>query len=787
MDRNNRNYDNNNHTSHQSTNDTIMAYVDAVIPRTPILAQIYGEIMYYGALDLSVDEYIVLMLYDNTIPIIQMTAEMLNIAARQYLLEVGTTRTYLRNSIRFNNRSIRRRAQEDFIFRELDRRDRFRAISLLEQINHYFSNELLFQEHPRLLTIASSLNRFTMLGFYSEWYGYGTTRLRDPDQRVFEFAPLSWEQVGYPGHSMSYLKEVKQYYSVRPGGGEMSTDADVIVIGAGGGGAVVAKELGEKGVKVLLLEAGPWYGNKKWPNPNTEPGEKSSSDYDDLSIEVLKKSFTDLEDDMNNYVYGKFRWGPANRTHMPWTRNIAGRGFTWQNSGVGGSTLHYFGNSPRAYPQAIDQVWPISYEELVPYYEKVEAALPVATAMATPKEDLFLFGAQKAGWKQLDSPDVTTPGYRLQPNAILRPNLNATNLGENATNIQAVGCTLRGHCVNGCHIGPTVEGVAKRSTLVSYIPRALSTGNVEVRPNAFVVKVLTQGSQESLQAVGVVYRDTWTGEMNEVSAKVVVMAAGGVETPRLWLNSKLPKNEWVGRGLVNHWFDSVSGIFDEETLLDALGVPEIKPYVGQNAAVRFDYPGLGVVETYGLTPGLQAGMIYGTSNKGYSFLNQPNMQEPWDVEGLVVGEQLKVYMKDYTKTLSLLIFTDDDVNIQNSVTLDPVIKDEHGYIPVINYQPSRADEVKRNNLAVIASEILRKAGAKTIIRSNWPPSIFIHITSTMRLGFVTDLNCEAYQVKRLFIADNSVLYNGLGGPNPTLSTQALATRTAEKIMNLYFS
>ena len=78
------------------------------------------------------------------------------------------------------------------------------------------------------------------------------------------------------------------------------------------------------------------------------------------------------------------------------------------------------------------------------------------------------------------------------------------------------------------------------------------------------------------------------------------------------------------------------------------------------------------------------------------------------------------------------------------------------------------------------------AGAKTIIRSNWPPNVFIHIQSTMRMGYVTDTNCEAKQVKRLYIADNSVLYNGLGGPNPTLTTQALATRTAEKISEKYF-
>ena len=567
----------------------------------------------------------------------------------------------------------------------------------------------------------------------------------------------------------------------------MNNDTDVIVIGAGGGGAVVAKELGQKGIKVLLIEAGPWYGNKKWPNPNTEQGAVSSSSYEDLSIDILKKNFTDLEDDMNDFMSGKFRWGPADREQSPWPRVITSGGFAWQNAGVGGTTLHYFGNSPRAFPQAVDNVWPISYEELIPYYEKVEAALPVAPAPSTAKEDLFYYGVRKAGWQLLETPNVTSPGYRPQPNAILRPN---PSLNDPDFDLQGnrVGCTLRGHCVNGCHIGPTVEGVAKRSTFVSYVPRALRSGNVEVRPNTFVTKILTEDDTvEGLHAVGVLYRDTWTGETGELKAQIVVMAAGGIETPRLWLNSQLPENAWVGKGLLNHWFDCVAGIFDEKELMNVLGVSDVKPYVGQNAAARFDYPGLGVVETFGVSPGLYASMLYATSYKGYDFLNQSDLSVPWDIEGLVAGDQLKEFMRDYPRTLSVLIFTDDEVNQRNGITLDADRKDENGFIPVISYRPSVRDEEKRNKLAAIASDILRKSGAKTIIRSNWPPDVFIHITSTMRMGDVTDINCEANQVKRLYIADNSVLYNGLGGPNPTLTTQALATRTAEKIITKYFS
>ncbi len=565
-------------------------------------------------------------------------------------------------------------------------------------------------------------------------------------------------------------------------------DAEVIIIGAGGGGAVAAKEIGEKGIKVLVLEAGPWYGNKEWPKPNEESKAISSSSYADLDIKLLKENFTDLEDDMNDPISGKFRWGSANREQSPWSRINRQGGYAWQSAGVGGSTLLYFANSPRAYPQAFEKEWVISYEELIPYYEKVEKTLPVHQAFAAAKEELFYYGAKKAGWQYLDAKDLTGPGYRPQPNAILKVNPLLNSPDFDIQNNNSVGCTMRGHCVNGCNIGPSVGAVAKRSTLVSYIPLALNTGNVTVRPNTFVTRIITrEDEQEGIYAAAVQYRDTWTGKTGELSARVIVMAGGAIETPRLWLNSDLPENEWVGKGLTNHIIDCLSGIFDEKDLMNILGMSDVKPFVGQNSGARFDYPGLGAFEPFGVSPGLYATMLYGTSQKGYAILNSTNGQQPWDFEGMAAGEQLKNFMRDYRRTLGIVVFTDDEVNQKNAITLDPVLKDENGYIPVITYQVSEEDTVKRDKLVSIASELLRKAGAKIITRANWPTEIFAHIMSTMRMGYVTDTNCEAYQVKRLYIADNSVLCNGLGGPNPTLTTQALSTRTAEKIVGKYFS
>lgn len=569
----------------------------------------------------------------------------------------------------------------------------------------------------------------------------------------------------------------------------MNVDADVIIIGAGGGGAVAAKELAELGVKVLILEAGPWYGNKKWSHPNQSRGPQSSSSPEDLDINLFRQQYTKFEHSMNDTTTGRLRWGPADRRRAPWQRIIPTGGKLWQATGVGGTTQHYWANSPRAYSMAIDDVWPISYRELLPYYEKVEATLPVLPAPTTAKEEMFYYGAKKAGWSFIDTLNPTEPGYRPNPNAILHPNERLMDTSHSLEDLSKLeGCTLCGHCVNGCPHGPSMDKVAKRSTNVSYIPLALKTGNVEIRPNTYTTKILTEHDpKEELRAVGVEYRDTWTGEKGELYAKVIVMAAGCIETPRLWLNSLLPHNSWVGRGLTNHYWDWITGVFDEKDIMGILGQRNINPFVGPTSGGRLDYPGLGCIQPSGLSPGLFSALTFGFSQSGYSFKQEASSQDTWDLQGRLVRDDLKEWMHNYQNTLSFMILTDDQPHKRNGVTLDPILKDEHGPIPVIRYTPSKEDAKKREQLVKISAEILRKAGAKKIIRTNWPAHLFVHIESTMRMGHVVDNICEAYQVRRLFIADNSVHYNGIGGPNPTLTTQALATRTAEKIVMKYFN
>ncbi|WP_254840901.1 GMC family oxidoreductase N-terminal domain-containing protein [Natronomonas marina] len=577
----------------------------------------------------------------------------------------------------------------------------------------------------------------------------------------------------------------------------MTDDYDVVIVGAGGDGPVAAWRLGELGLDVLVLEAGPFYGNKQWEKPTEEPGGETSSSPEDLSGELLDEQFTTRELEMVQ----KLLFGPADHERGFWFRKFPGSGVTIQAAGVGGTTLIYTGNHPRAYPAAIDEQphWPdaISYEDLLPYYRRMEELLDVQPAPVTAKEELFFRGAESAGYDLVTDRNVTEVGYRPQPNAIagpdrkLRADSGYDGNFRHPSDPEAVepveGHTLAAHELlgNPAPRGAPYEEKAKKTSAIGIVPEALKTGNVTVRPNAFVTDVLVDRSLGGdPEATGVKFKDTWSNEVQTVSADAVVLAAGAVETPRLWLNSGLPPNEWVGKGMTIHFGDNVMGFFEEELVDEKLGRSTVDPHEGQTIAARFDYPGVGMLQTTGSSPGIASILGFGASASGFTFSNDLS-EAPWDSQGRLAGTGLKRFLSRYRQALPLLVVTDDRPHKRNGVSVAPGVTDEHGPVPLVNYVPSEGDVRRRDRLAEIATEILREAGADHVHRSDSPPTA-IHLHSTMAMGKVVDTACEAYDVDRLFVADHSALANGVGGPNPTNTGQALALRTAERIADRYF-
>jgi choline dehydrogenase-like flavoprotein len=560
---------------------------------------------------------------------------------------------------------------------------------------------------------------------------------------------------------------------------------DVIIIGAGGGGAIVAKELAARGLDVLLLEAGPHHAN-------------------------AEQEWTHFEVDSNSGS-GVMRWGPADRTQAPWRREQPQNSGIMQVAGVGGTTLHYFANSPRAMPGAflgydgddqlaydVGHLFPLTYGELLPYYRWVEATLPVQTAAIGTKEEVFIRGAEAVGLPFQKSKTTTRDAFRPQENAILQPSgvAGKTDDPKKLHFPQAQGCTFCGHCLQGCYLPLRAPRnlKAKRSTYNSYIPMALTadlwTGGkaVTIIPDAFVTQIQTDPSPSGPVAKRVTWRVGTTGDVLTEDAQVIVMAAGAVESPRLWLNSGLPNvNGWVGVGLTDHAPDLVTGIMPFET----------RSSHGPGSAARADFPGRGSLEPFGVPPAIQAGLGLCMSDAGMAGLYDNGVgpdASGADAVGRLVGTALKDAMSEIDRQLNILVLTDDDVDPQNRVSLSAAQPaDEHGPVPRVETHArtlTARTYANREFLAKKAVDILRAAGAMQVIRTNAAPLLF-HIHSTMRMGLdagtsVLDANGEARAVKRLFIADNSALANALGGPNPTLTMQAVSTRTAEKIYQLYF-
>jgi choline dehydrogenase-like flavoprotein len=558
---------------------------------------------------------------------------------------------------------------------------------------------------------------------------------------------------------------------------------DVIVIGCGGGGPVLAKELAAQGLDVLVLEGGARFAHSE-------------------------EEWSRLDNDANNPESGYFRVGPSDRDQTAWPRALPRPSFVWNVAGVGGTTLHYYGNHPRAQVGAFagyngadaalyDVAHPIPFtlDELRPYYEWVEATLPVAAAPLGTKEEVFFRGAGGIGLAPANEKEPTGFVYRPQQNAILVPQGTAGR-ERDPVYPEAQGCTFCGHCTQGCtmprHAPRNLK--AKRSTDNSYVPMMLTADAwaqggrpAELLADSYVSNILTERSGGTLRAVGVEWEDLRDNSRHAERAKVIVMAGGAFETPRLWLNAKLPNpNRWVGRGLTEHHLDWVVGVFDEYT-----GTSR-----GANSAARADFPGYGAIENVGFPPGLNA-FAQTFSDSGFwgsRPTGSPATRRGADTIGRLVGHDLRRVMSGVDNLLNCLVITDDDVEYQNGTRpAEFNIVDDNGPIARVDVKHrSRSSRTFRNRQFLVeqAVKLLRAAGAKTVHRIDWPPLI-LHNHSTMRMGHdPADSVCDEWGAARwvdaLYIADNSMLANSLGGSNPTNTTQAIVTRQAERIFTEHF-
>jgi choline dehydrogenase-like flavoprotein len=516
---------------------------------------------------------------------------------------------------------------------------------------------------------------------------------------------------------------------------------DVIVIGSGAGGGVIAKELGEAGLTVVVLEAGRRFN--------------AHVDYptDQQDFEIRAPSvFLPADEGRDRYTVE----GP--------------NGFYYnRGKGVGGSTLRYVAISPRFHEsdfrtRSLDGVgadWPISYADLEPHYTRVEYELGVSGA---------------AGANPFDPPRSTpypTPPhpFNLASQVVKR---GAEKLGlhfyREPVAIPSQDWNGRPACVGAgsCHLGCRIE--AKSSMDVTYLRKAEATGRVEIRPECTAREIAVRSDG---RARSVIYFDPRKVE-REVHGRAIVVAGNAIETPRLLLLSRsrlFPDGLANSSGLVGKYFMEHLSVYAYGLFTD-----RVDPWRG--------------IPTGGMIQDFYETSPHHAFARGWSIVVSHGSPWPLAVAGRVPGWGAK--HKARTKRLfghcvGVASIGEQLPDPHNRVILDPLVKDSFGLpVPRLINRPGDNDQAMITAMRARLGELLEAAGATEILSNDYVPGMSSHYVGTCRMGShpktsVVDTWCRSHDVPNLFIGDGSVFVTG-AGVNPALTISALATRTAEGIV-----
>jgi len=523
----------------------------------------------------------------------------------------------------------------------------------------------------------------------------------------------------------------------------MADPVDVLIIGSGASGAAVAWSLAETKMKIVCLEQGDWVKPSDYPANGRDWEARRFGDSDILPNRRQAPADYPVNDSNSIVKIANF-------------------------NAVGGGTVHYAAHFPRLHPsdfrvRTLDGVaddWPLDYRTLEPFYAENDRITGVA-GMA-------------------DDPSYPPHDFPLPPMPLGR---NGTRYGETMNRLGwhwwpsaaaiatrdydgRAACINLGHCLPGCAQG------AKASTDITYWPRAIRAG-VELRTNCRVREV-TRGSDG--MATGAIYYDK-NGTETFQPAHVVVMAANGVGTPRILLNSKSEQfpnglansSGQLGRNLMLHPWPVVFGYVDDE--MDGHRAPVIAAWSKQFYETD---PARDFVRGYMLQFGR------GTGPVGEAQACVESGRVPWGTD------HHRAFRRFAFRRLNIGVACDDLPEPHNRVTLDPVLKDSHGIpAPRIDYTVSENTSRMMEHGIARATEIMQAAGAHTIACSRTALNYPGHLLGTARMGTdparsVVNEWGRSHDVKNLFIVDGSIFVTG-GGVNPTSTIQALALYIADQM------
>jgi choline dehydrogenase-like flavoprotein len=498
---------------------------------------------------------------------------------------------------------------------------------------------------------------------------------------------------------------------------------DLVVVGAGAGGGVLAQRLARKGWKVVVLEKGPfWDPDRDWVSD--EKGAGQAGLY-----------WTD-----NRIISGN--------DPIEMGKNNSGQG-------VGGSMTHFAGYTPRLHPSdfevktrdGVGADWPISYWDLKDAFVRVERELPVAgedwpwgDPHSYPHSPHPVSGAAFVAWEGARQYGID---MRVGPVAI-----------TNGVFGNRPHCIYRGFCLEGCKVN------AKASPLITHFPDAIEVG-CEIRADSMATRV--ELDDATGRASGVTY--VKDGEERFQRAAAVAVCGYAIETPRLLLNSACRRHpggignnsDQLGRYVMVQGATQVAGRFRE--LLRMYKAPP--PEVSSEQFYETD-------EDRGFARGFS---IQTVSPLPIGWAEHVTAEGHW-------GQSLREYMRDYNHWTVLGILAEFLPQAENRVTLGDE-KDEYG-MPISHFNYNRCENDKKivDFAKGVLMEIWDGAGAEDTLTIDR----YAHLVGGARMGFtpddsVVDSSHRVWEIDNLFIVDGSVMPTE-GAANPALVIMALADRCA---------
>ena len=579
---------------------------------------------------------------------------------------------------------------------------------------------------------------------------------------------------------------------------------DVIVVGSGAAGGQTAYTLCMDGAKVLMLEAGRNY------SPATETPMFQTPELAPLrAISTPQKPFGFYDATVGG------GWDVPGEPYVNASQEDAGRFAWWRARMLGGRTNHWgriaLRNGPYDFkPYTRDGLgfdWPIRYEDLAPYYDKVELLIGVfgsneglentpdspAGCLLPPPEPLVsdLLVAQRA--RRLGIPAI--PGHkavltrpldfrgspaRLHPGNVTAQRILADDMRSRAACIWATPCS------RGCAIRANYQ-----STTV-HLPPALASGNLDITTDAMVYEVTLARDG---RANGVSFVDRTTGRQQHAAARVVVLAASACESARILLNSRSAQfpdglansSGRVGRYLMDTVGSSVSG---QIPLLESL------PPLNEDAA-----DGDQLYVPWWLYREQRAGKL--PFARGYHIefgggRRMPGYETAKGLEWLTGGSYGVKFKQDVRRYYGSFVYFDGRgemiPNDHSYCEIDPGgVKDKWG-IPVLRFhwqwsehevrQAAHMQETFVDIVAAMGGRIhgTMQSGARAIA----PGGLMIHEVGGAMMGSdaktsVTNPWCQSWDVPNLFITDGAVFVSN-ADKNPTLTIMALAWRAADHIL-----